>query len=582
MRMFQIAVGLALGGMVASASAQAAPEQPQSTPQVVLNAQAYTVLVDVVVTENGKRISGLDRKRFHILEDGKEQTISFLEEHAPEKMPPAQKHAPLPPHYYNNLPSRPPGSAVNVLLLDALNTPMGNQMDVRRQMVKYLGTIEPGTTMAIFTLSSRLRMIQGFTSNAGELMAALKSAKGNPQQSVSLDAVSGGAFDSAIGNLQLMGSGAANAVTAMQQFQDASDTFQTDRRVGLTLEAMQQLARYLSAVPGRKNLIWFSGAFPLSLGPETISNPAAGSSSYEVQVKTTVEMLAAARVAVYPMDAAGLATPAVFDAANSGPGGMQPSSSSRNNFQASDVHFTMEEIADQTGGMALFNHNDFARGVANAVENGSSYYTIGYVPRTRDFHGEFRKFKVRLDDCNCQLAYRRGYFADPPGMIGRKGLTQASLMTTATLHGAPPSSQVLFQTRVLPATDPTFKDAKLTEGPAGDSANTLKPPVYRFVVDMVVDPKTLMFDTAVDGRRQGALEFALVAFDANGKRVNSMDRDLQMALKPDEYARVTAAGVPVRMELDFPAGQDFLIVAVHDRLGNRVGSLEVPLAVPAN
>jgi VWFA-related protein len=274
--MFQIAVGLALGGMVASASAQAAPEQPQSTPQVVLNAQAYTVLVDVVVTENGKRISGLDRKRFHILEDGKEQTISFLEEHAPEKMPPAQKHAPLPPHYYNNLPSRPPGSAVNVLLLDALNTPMGNQMDVRRQMVKYLGTIEPGTTMAIFTLSSRLRMIQGFTSNAGELMAALKSAKGNPQQSVSLDAVSGGAFDSAIGNLQLMGSGAANAVTAMQQFQDASDTFQTDRRVGLTLEAMQQLARYLSAVPGRKNLIWFSGAFPLSLGPETISNPAAG------------------------------------------------------------------------------------------------------------------------------------------------------------------------------------------------------------------------------------------------------------------------------------------------------------------
>jgi len=73
-----------------------------------------------------------------------------------------------------------------------------------------------------------------------------------------------------------------------------------------------------------------------------------------------------------------------------------------------------------------------------------------------------------------------------------------------------------------------------------------------------------------------------VAFDANGKRVNSMDRDLQMALKPDEYARVTSSGVPIRMELDFPAGQDFLIIAVHDRLGNRVGSLEIPLAVPAN
>jgi VWFA-related protein len=582
MILHQIAVTLTLSGLVTTACAQAAPDQPQNAPQVVLNAQAYSVLVDVVVTQNGKRITGLDSKRFHILEDGKEQAISFLEEHAPEKMPPAPKHAPLPPHYFNNLPIHPPGSAVNVLLLDALNTPLGNQVDVRRQMIKYLGTIEPGTTMAIFTLSSRLRMIQGFTSNAGELMAALKSAKANPRQSVSLDAPSGGAFDSAVSNLQLMGSEAGPAVAMMQQFQDASDTFQTDRRVTLTLDAMQQLARYLSAVPGRKNLIWFSGAFPLALGPTTVANPAAGSSSYQDQVRSTVEMLATARVAVYPMDAAGLATPASFDAANSGLGGVQPGRTSRNSFQASNVHFTMEEIADKTGGMALFNHNDFARGVAIAIDNGSSYYTIGYVPQSRDFHGEFRKFKVRIDDCHCELAYRRGYYADPPGKHGGNTLTEVSLMTAATLHGAPPSSQVLFQTRVLPATDPVFKDVKLAQGPAGELANKLKPPVYRFVVDMVVDPKTLTFDTAPDGRRQGALEFALVAFDADGKLVNDMDRILQMAFTPDEFAHLTARGVPVRMELDFPAGQDFLMIAVHDRIGVRVGSLEIPLTVPAN
>jgi VWFA-related protein len=582
MRLHPIAAALALAGLVTTAFTQAAPAQLQSAPQVVLNAQAYAVLLDVVVTEDGKRVTGLDRKRFHILEDGKEQAISFLEEHAPEKMPPAAKHPPLPPHYFNNLPSRPPGSAVNVLLLDALNTPLGNQLDVRRQMVKYLGTIEPGTTMAIFTLSTRLRMIQGFTSNAGELMAALKNAKANPQQSVSLDSPSGGAFDSAVSNLQLMGSSAAASVQMTQQFQDATDTSRTDQRVELTLEAMQQLARYLSAVPGRKNLIWFSGAFPLALGPTSIANPAAGSSSYQDQVRSTVEMLATARVAVYPMDAAGLAIPAVFDAANSGLGGVQPGGASRNSFQASDVHFTMEEIADQTGGMALFNHNDFARAVASAVENGSNYYTIGYVPESRSFHGEFRKFKVRLDDCHCELAYRRGYYADPPGKRSRVSLTEVSLITTATLHGAPPSSQVLFQTRVLPATDPVFKDAKLAEGPAGDSASSLKAPLYRFVVDVVVDPKTLTFDTATDGRRQGALEFALVAYDADGKRVNYMDRTLQMALSPDEYAHMATKGVPIRMELDFPAGQDFLTIAVHDRIGVRVGSLEIPLTVPAN
>jgi hypothetical protein len=367
----------------------------------------------------------------------------------------------------------------------------------------------------------------------------------------------------------------ADVIASIQDFQSATESFQTDNRVTLTMQAMQQLARYLSAVPGRKNLIWFSGAFPLVLGPGTIANPSAGSRSYEEQIRSTVEMLESARVAVYPMDAQGLATPAVFDVANSGLG---PAPRVRGN----SVHFTMEEIADQTGGMALFNHNDFARGVASAVENGSSYYTIGYVPHSRDFHGEFRKFKIRLDDCHCELASRRGYYADPPGKRSSSNLTEFSLMTTATLHGAPPSSQVLFQTRVLPATDPIFKDAKLAEGPAGELANTLKAPVYRFVVDVVVDPKTLTFDTAPDGRRQGALEFAMVAFDANGKRVNYMDRNLQMAFTPDEYAHLTAKGVPVRMELDFPAGQDFLVIAVHDRIGVHVGSLEIPLTVPAN
>jgi hypothetical protein len=61
-----------------------------------------------------------------------------------------------------------------------------------------------------------------------------------------------------------------------------------------------------------------------------------------------------------------------------------------------------------------------------------------------------------------------------------------------------------------------------------------------------------------------------------------MDRTLQMALSPDEYAHMATKGVPIRMELDFPAGQDFLTIAVHDRIGVRVGSLEIPLTVPAN
>jgi VWFA-related protein len=547
-----------------AATAQAGAAQPQT----VLRSQAYSVLLDVVVTEKSKALLGIDRRRFHVFEDGKEQTVVTLDEHSAQAAPQVQRRAPLPPHYFNNLPLHPVGSAVNVLLLDALNTPVGNQVEVRRQMIKYLETIEPGTTMAIFTLASRLRMIQGFTSNAGDLLKALNNAKA--KQSTALDPVSGSPFDAAVANLQMMGA-PGDAVTSMQNFQADVDTFQTDKRAQMTIEAMQQLARYLSAVPGRKNLIWFSGSFPLNLSPTDISNPAAGSRTYAAEMRTTSEMLAAARVAVYPIKAEGLATLAAFDVANSGLGTVvrDPNQAAR---------FTMEEVAADTGGRALFNTNDFAKAVANVVDNGGSYYTIGYVPQSKDFHGQFRKFKVKVDDCDCQLEYRAGYFADPPD---KPAMAAASLMATATLHGAPPSSQVLFQARVLQATDPEVKDAKLPEGPIGEMGASLKPPTYRYVADLAIDARTLTLLAAAEGTgRVGQLEFALVAYDAGGKRMNFVDRKTGISLSPQQYADLMKTGLQARMALELPAGENYLVIAVHDIAGARVGSVEIPLRVP--
>ncbi len=43
----------------------------------------------------------------------------------------------------------------------------------------------------------------------------------------------------------------------------------TEARVAITLSAFQQLARYLSGYPGRKNVIWVSGSFPIVLFPDS-------------------------------------------------------------------------------------------------------------------------------------------------------------------------------------------------------------------------------------------------------------------------------------------------------------------------
>src|ERR1700689_2217030 len=94
---------------------------PSDVAAPSLRTSSNLVLVDVVVTDHDKPVHGLDRSRFHIFEDGSEQTISSFDEHQPAAAPPAfLAPTALPPNTYTNLPAYPDSTAVNVLLLDAL------------------------------------------------------------------------------------------------------------------------------------------------------------------------------------------------------------------------------------------------------------------------------------------------------------------------------------------------------------------------------------------------------------------------------------------------------------------------------
>ena len=59
-----------------------------------------------------------------------------------------------------------------------------------------------------------------------------------------------------------------------------------------TLTAMREMARYLSGMPGRKNLIWFSGSFPIQ----------AGCYDFTEDMKSATDLLARAHVTINPVD----------------------------------------------------------------------------------------------------------------------------------------------------------------------------------------------------------------------------------------------------------------------------------------
>jgi hypothetical protein len=150
-----------------------------------------------------------------------------------------------------------------------------------------------------------------------------------------------------------------------------------------------------------------------------------------------------------------------------------------------------------------------------------------------------------------------------------------------SLHGAPPTTQIIFKAQVLGATDPLLQGVKLPTGPAGELSSTLKGPVDRYVVNFTLTPATLALGTAPDGTRTGKIELALVVYNAGGDRVNYIDHQFQLAIKPELFERVSAKGISVLVPIDVPAGQNSLRIAVNDLDTGRTGSLEVPVTVAA-
>jgi VWFA-related protein len=605
-------------GVIGAAQVKGQPAQPaQTTPATprasasTLQVRANLVLVDVVVTNGGVAIGGLPKGKFHIFEDGNPQQITTFEEHRPEDSPAVSKIPSLGPNIYSDFPEFAITSAANVLLLDALNTPLSDQVYVRQQMTQYLRNIPPGTRVAVFTLASRLRMVEGFTTDSTVLAKAL-AGEGGPQQSAMLDGAANTQYDSAIDAISGPGP-VQRATSSLQQFAADLASFQMDIRVRMTLDAMNDLARYLNVIPGRKNLIWFSGSFPLAIDPDAAqSRSFTAMRNYADDVRETASLLATARVAVYPVDARGLmslpSTSAAsrFTPVSSGPpmpgkgspgsgnprapintrgGGAGPAAADQKFLKQTALeHATMQQIAEDTGGKAFLDTNGVKEAVGQAIADGGRYYTIGYIPEiapaagTND--GAFRRIKVNVEG-GYQTSYRRGYYAYDSLKIGANSSATSNLMRVAIQYGAPPLSEIPFKVRVIGAGDPVAKGSAISPEPAGvESRNlSLKGTKARYLIDYAVDAHKIAYTTTEDGVRNARIEFAVVAYDGDGKLLNHADQGIEIKLNPALYEQVARLGLPMHQEIDLPPGHIFLRVVVHDMDGGLMGSSEIPLTV---
>lgn len=580
-----------------AAPPQAAPQQGQTTLQV----QVPLVLEDVIVLDGQNQpIHNLKAADFTVTDNGQPVTAQSFEEHA-ALAPAEQAAAPKPPdlgvNAFTNQPTAAPSGALNILLLDALNTPMTDQIYLRQQLLKYLKAIPPGERIAIFGLGSQLHLLQGFTTDPKLLEAAIESNGGKVRASPVLTNPVSGAPGQQLSDaeFQFMNTDDANSIDvllAMRQFEAEIQTYMTTQRVQFTLDALNDLARYLSALPGRKNLIWFSGSFPLFIVPDLTQNdPFRVAANYSDALRHTTDLLAHSQVAVYPVDARGLFNNPAGQASEAGPSANIPHSGvsaryafnnatlgavSTSNFdqQTSTEHLTMDQIASETGGKVFINTNDLAAAVQSAVSSGSNYYTLSYTPPNRKWDGKHHRIDVKVNHPGAHLSYRRGYFADDPQdeAHGRKSLLLPA-MQAAMAHGAPAPSEMIFNLRVTPEDGTTDKS-----GDGGKpNAKLMKPPYRSLTLDTVIDIHNL--EMAFNGSTyQGTIEFVALVYDADGEVVNAVTRVGHANLPAERYKQLVANGVGMRQTIDVPAkGDYFLRVGVHDPASNHVGAVEIPV-----
>jgi VWFA-related protein len=625
---------MALAGMLVASSLIAQNTAPAPTaPATTLRITSRAVVVDVTVTDrNGKPVTGLKREAFSVSEQGKPQTISYFEEHnGAEEAKQDQKAVfpVMPPDVFTNFSPIKPPPAVNVLLLDSLNTYPEDQMSVHEQVKNYLKTLKPGSRIAIFVMGMRLSFVQGFADDPALLAAALgykKNALPEPtplmpsSEEIHAEEQVLGMMSAPAGSGSGQGTSAPiGMIQALSQFLTEGHYAQASDREHRTLQNLQQLATFLGGFPGRKNLVWLSGTFPLALFGQTEMR-------FEADVKKTINLLNAARVSIYPIDAHGvqgntlftannqlnpedqsasamLGSPGIVtcqtesvtcgagsvtsDSSNNGGGVFTGSFSDTQMGEMRDINFshsTMDMLARETGGQAFHDKNRLSDAIGKAVEASASFYTLAYTPTDQNMDGAFRKIDVQANGTEYTLSFRHGYYAldqDLPGAAKTTEQQAAKIQSNqdpamvdplmASMEfGMPQTQQILYKALIQPI--PEKPDAAPASKPSG------KGPFTRYSVDFAVNASDLKLKLDSDGDRVGTMNVSLIAYDKHGAVAARGDYIGQMKIKPDAYKAFQLAGVQIHEEIEIPKGQFWLRTGLYDQATHKVGTMEIPLS----
>lgn len=561
MRRYSLAA-LLLPAALTALAAQEAPQAPRpgvDQPAVTFRVEVNYVEVDAAVFDRaGRFVRDLRREDFQVLEDGEPQevtTFSLVDIPVVRAEQPLFAASPIPPDTMTN--ERPFDGRLYVLVLDDLHTAAFRTAQVRRAARQFIERHMAANDMAaVVHTSGRSDAAQEFTSDKRLLLASVDKFIGRKLRSQTLERLDEYQRQR---NIPTGPSGQGNTQNRigdpldMQRGYDARNS----------LEVLQNVSAWVNNIRGRRKAIVL-----LSEGIDYNIYDFNNRDATTVQdgMREVIASATRANVSIYAVDPRGLT--GMGEESIEAAGGFPEDPNlglSMQSFQ-DDLRLAqinLRSLAEDTGGYAAVNQNDFTGAWERVVNDNSSYYVLGYYPTNDRRDGRFRKIEVKLvGRQGLEVRSRKGYTAP-------KGKPPAPTRAPADDKTSPELRQALDSPLPLPAI--TMRAFAVPFRGAAPNASV--------AVAVEVEGADINFQ-AKDGKFVNDFEVAAIAVGSDGK-VKDGDRSLlNMGLKPETRARVAQTGLRLASRLDLPPGRYQLRVAARESGSGRIGTLNYDLEVP--
>jgi VWFA-related protein len=335
--------------------AQKPPQQGQQPQQPTFRAGVRLVRVDVTVIGNGdKGVPDLAAADFDVAEDGVPQKVETVQFVRLDGRPTTSDETSLEIRSRDHAAAEAAREDIRlfVIFLDDYHIERlpAVTIPLRRELTTFLSRLQPTDLVAIVDPLTPASNIE-FTRSQGDLTEIIRKFEGRMNELFPVK----------------------NAAEEAQL--KSGDVVRL--RAQVTLSALQSLCVRLGGLrEGRKTVIFVSEGPPLVLP----------SGDLELDIRGATEAANRANVTIHTVDPRGLG--AYTRAADS-----------------------LYRLANDTGGRAILNTNNFELGLRQVVEDASAYYLIGYTPTRTEDDGKFHKISVKVKRSGVRVIHRSGYWA---------------------------------------------------------------------------------------------------------------------------------------------------------------------------